>query len=187
MHFQLHRILLITSRFVAGGFRNDFVSLQKQQLLPTAYVVRREGYVLTRVCPSVCPHPGQGAPARVPPIGPGWGVPPPIRPGQGGTPTGGGYPTSVVLDTPRSVCLLRSRRRTFLFRWYIRIASLHSLQASANAISSIILFSLRIDVIFTDHVRSTREGNAFTGVCNSVEGKGGRGGYVLFRSVPGKG
>ena len=74
-----------------------------------------------------------------PPIGPGWGVPwwgyptlgiTPIGPG-GGYPDGrgyptlgahllvgpglGGYPTSVVLDTPRSVCLLRSRRRTFSF------------------------------------------------------------------------
>ena len=42
-----------------------------------------------------------GTPPRVPPfIGPGWE---------------GGYPTSVVLDTPRSVCFLRSRRKTFLF------------------------------------------------------------------------
>ena len=31
-----------------------------------------------------------------------------------GVPRRGGYPTSLVLDTPRSVCLLRSRRRTFL-------------------------------------------------------------------------
>ena len=196
------------------------------QYLPTAYVVRREGYVLTRVCPSVCPHPGgvypsqvqaggglpppgpaggypcwglplpRGTPPQVPPVGPGqgvstlgtpitpgqgvphqgypcWGVPTlgtPIRPGQGypcqGVPhlryppirPGWGYPTSGtppldqargtpengvlhlgyppwsdlaggypcqggtppqiingVLDTPRSVCLLRSRRRTFLF------------------------------------------------------------------------
>ena len=165
---------------------------------------RREGYVLTRVCPSVCPHPGGGGtpvrsrwgggtparsswgvpPARgypnggyptsgtpswtwlgVPPtrrypdggyptlgtplvgpghggypcqegtpIGgtppqvlPGWTWPegypdggtslrvPPVRPGWGGTPMGGGYPTSVVLDTPRSVSLLLSRRRTILF------------------------------------------------------------------------
>ena len=42
---------------------------------------------------------------------------PPILPGQGGTPMGGTPPrvTDGVLDTPRSVCLLRSRRRTFLF------------------------------------------------------------------------
>ena len=39
-----------------------------------------------------------------------------IRPGWGGYPNkGGGVPHRVVLDTPRSVCLLRSRRRTFLF------------------------------------------------------------------------
>ena len=148
------------------------------------YVVRREGNVLTRVCPSVCPHPGGGGtPARYrwggkrgnpsqvqsgggnpiggtqlgevyptsgtlrwtwpggyptsgtppPPCwtwlgGPLLGVPPPqvppIRPGWGypcwgallwyPPPQGGGYPDG-VLDTPRSVCLLRSRRRTFLW------------------------------------------------------------------------
>ena len=33
---------------------------------------------------------------------------------QGGTPMGG-VPHRVVLDMPRSVCLLHSRRRTFLF------------------------------------------------------------------------
>ena len=169
--------------------------------LPTAYVARREGYVLTRVCPSVCPHPVGG---EVPQLGPGggdtparsrqgvphlgyppqtWlGVPhlgyppgqvwpevgyPPVRSDQGGTQGGvpwlggtppwvppwsdltRGYPTSgtpyqtwlgctpmggappwvppvrpgrggthrVVLDTLRSVCLLRWRRRTFLFRY----------------------------------------------------------------------
>ena len=75
-------------------------------------------------------RPGQGVLQQggtspcVPPIRPGWGVPylrylPPIGPGWGGTPMGGGYPTSYritdgVLDTPRSVCPLRSRRRTFL-------------------------------------------------------------------------
>ena len=45
---------------------------------------------------------------------------PPCHTWLGGTPTGGGYPTSYritdgVLDTPRSECLLRWRRRTFLF------------------------------------------------------------------------
>ena len=109
-------------------------------LLPTAYVVRREGYVLTRVCLSVCPHlggiprPGPDGEVRQPGsarggipkvIRPGWGVPlrggtppqvPPIGPGQG-YPCWGGTPPRVadgVLDTPQSVCLLRSRRRTFL-------------------------------------------------------------------------
>ena len=103
-------------------------------LLPTAYVVRREGYVLTHVCPAVCPHLGRGgtlARSR-------WGGGTPARSSQGGTPAGGTlpvvphlrYPTSDlagggsvpcreggtpprvtdgVLDTPRSVCLLRSR------------------------------------------------------------------------------
>ena len=82
------------------------------------------------------PLPG-GYPTSGTPIRPGWGgtpargVPhlghPPIRPGQGGGVTlagggvGGGTPPQVtdgVLDTPRSVCLLRSRRRTFLCHYY---------------------------------------------------------------------
>ena len=228
-------------------------------LLPTAYVLRREGSVLTCVCPSVCPHlggypswgvphlryplsdlakgvpcwgvphlgyppvgPGQGVPLmegctlsggtparevphlRYPPVGPGQGVSlmegctlsggtparevphlgyPPVRPGQEGTPAGGtppqvpplsdlgvplpwggypagGYSTSRthpcwtwlrgypcwgdtppllsqtwlgggtpprvrdgVLDTPRSVCLLRPRRRTFLLFHLFRSGS----------------------------------------------------------------
>ena len=114
--------------------------------LPTAYVVRREGNVLTRVCPSFClstpggVYPGQvqvggypcqgvphlwyppsdlagGTPPRVPPSDLAGGYPtsstppPPVRPGQGGYPTSDG-----VLDTPRSVWLLRSRRRTFLLQ-----------------------------------------------------------------------
>ena len=69
-------------------------------------------------------YPG-GTPPRVPPIRPGrggtpmgvphLGYPPPVTPGWGGTPTGR-VPHRVVLDTPRSVCLLRSRRRTFLLQ-----------------------------------------------------------------------
>ena len=175
---------------------NCLVSIfSSAHLLPTAYVVRREGYVLTRVClstPGGVPRPGpdRGYPSQVwwgggypagvshlryphqiwlgvpcqgvpygeypaggtPPHQTCWGVPcwgypaggvpcwgvshlgtPPIRPGQGvpcwGGPhlgylppplsdlAGGGTPPRVtdgVLDTPRSVCLLRSRRRTFL-------------------------------------------------------------------------
>ena len=150
-----------------------------------AHVVRREGNVLTRVCPSihpsVCPylggipHPGpgrgRGTPARsslggphlgyppwsdlaggtppqVPPSDlagvplpggtphqvtppsnlaggyPCWGVPhlgyPLIGPGQE-VPPAGGYPTDGVLDMPRSVCRLRSRRRTFLFEFCFQI------------------------------------------------------------------
>ena len=58
----------------------------------TAYVVRREGYVLTRVCPSVCPRrgwggtPGQVQAGGVPQLG---GTPPRVPPGQtwlGGVP-----------------------------------------------------------------------------------------------------
>ena len=60
------------------------------------YVVRREGYVLTRVCPSVCPHLG-GYPGQVQ-----TGVP---QPGlMGGTPAGGvphlGYPCQTWLGVP---------------------------------------------------------------------------------------
>ena len=62
--------------------------------------------------------PQQGnTPPQVPPMGqPGgthWGVPP--------SDLAGGIPPRVtdgVLDTPRSVCLLRSRRRTFLLHCY---------------------------------------------------------------------
>ena len=86
------------------------------------------------VCPHLGGYPGQvqaggGYPSQIqlggyptlgiPPVSPGWGVPhlgyPLIRPGQEGTPMGGGIPPWLVLDMPRSVCLLRSRRRTFLF------------------------------------------------------------------------
>ena len=152
--------------------------------LPTAYVVKREGYVLTRVCLSV--HGGGGGVPRGQ-VKPGWGVPPfsigggypsqvrwdggtparsnggevpwpgltggtPARsdggtPAKGYPPAGMGYPPGQVrtggypplaggtpcqtpqqgvppwyrtidgvLDMPRSVCLLRSGRRTFLFK-----------------------------------------------------------------------
>ena len=73
-----------------------------------------------------------GTPPQVPPIRPGWGgyptlgTPcqtwpgvPPLSDLAGGTPTGGTPPriSDGVLDTPQSVCLLRSRRRTFLYIW----------------------------------------------------------------------
>ena len=121
------------------------------QYLPTAYVVRREGYVLTRVCPSVCPHlvgvprPGPDGGGGVPQPGLG-GYPSQVQ-ARGGVPqpglTGGaparGYPTSGtllpldwggggtppqvtdgVLDMPRSVCLLPSRRRIFFLTSLVR-------------------------------------------------------------------
>ena len=166
------------------------------EFLPTAYVVRREGYVLTRVCLSVQRGGGVAQPGpdrRVPqpgtdggtlarsrwgqggtPVRSGWGVPQPgpdggtlARSGQGvpkvgyppsqvrmevpevGYPppgqvrrgsTQGGVPPSRygvpsgrdgvhpppqyrtadgILDTPRSVCLLRPRRRTFLYSYFL--------------------------------------------------------------------
>ena len=67
-------------------------------LLPTAYVVRQEGYVLTRVCPSVCPNP-----RRVPQPGPGGvGGTQPVQLGVG-TPVGGThfrYPHQTLWGVP---------------------------------------------------------------------------------------
>ena len=66
-------------------------------------------------------YPARGYPAGgYPAGGGGWGYPgrAPPRPGQDmGNPAGGGYPvrtTEGVLTTRRAVCLLHSRRRTFL-------------------------------------------------------------------------
>ena len=62
--------------------------MTRNYLLPTAYVVRREGYVLARVCPSVClSTPRGGTPSRsrqeVPQPGPagGGGYPSQVQPG----------------------------------------------------------------------------------------------------------
>ena len=70
-------------------------------------------------------YPTLGTPCQTWP----WGTPtrgyptlgaPPVGPGQGDPDRArGGTPPRVVLDRPRSVCLLRSRRRTFLFKEYI--------------------------------------------------------------------
>ena len=70
--------------------------------------------------PPIGPHrgvlPGRGVPHL------GYPPPPPLSDlaSRGGTPCGGGGVTPLretdgVLDTARSVCLLRSRRRTFLY------------------------------------------------------------------------
>ena len=94
-------------------------------LLPPAYVVRREGNVLTRVCPSICLSTGGGS------VQPGGGS---VQPGGGSvqlagggvSPAGGGQSSQQggsvqpggggqVLTTRWAVCLLRSRRRTFLY------------------------------------------------------------------------
>ena len=99
------------------------------------------------------PLPG-GTPPLVPPVRPGWGVPlpggtpPQISPCQTwpwGLPLlGGGYPTldtphqtwpggtppqvtDGVLHMPQSVCLLRSCRRTFLFKYFFIIQVRHGL------------------------------------------------------------
>ena len=152
-------------------------TLVKSWLLPPAYVVRRQGNVLTRVCPSIHLSVHRGVPQ--PGLDGGGGYPGQVQT-EGGTPTrsrwskvgyllagmgypwpgqdggilkvgyplagmgyplagmgyppdqvrmwgvpkvgyllaGMGYPpvwTTGVLATRRAVCLLRSRRRTFLF------------------------------------------------------------------------
>ena len=92
------------------------LTIKRSILHMTAYVVRREGYVLTRVCPSVCLH-LVGYPSQVQLGGThlgyllvrlGWGVPcwggtplwvPPVRPGWG-VPLLGGYP---IRGTPPQV------------------------------------------------------------------------------------
>ena len=60
-------------------------------LLPTAYVVRQEGYVLTRVCPSICLSWGGGT-QPVPGSGGGEGVLYQVLTGGGGGIPWPGYP-----------------------------------------------------------------------------------------------
>ena len=88
-------------------------------LLPQPYVVRREGNFFTRVSLSV--HKGGIVQSQVlSPVSGSRSIPrgTPV-PEQGGVVSGGqGTPmetTERVLATQRAVCLLRSRRRTFLF------------------------------------------------------------------------
>ena len=60
---------------------------KKYASLPPAYVVRREGNVLTRVCPSICLSTGGGG-GSVSLLSPGGGV---VSPAGGGvSPAGGG-------------------------------------------------------------------------------------------------
>ena len=133
--------------------------------LPPAYVVRREGNVLTRVCPSVSPQGGGGVsqptqPGGVSPAGGGQSSrggsvqPGGISPARGevGHSAWGGWggsgqsargrgvsrgegvsqdrTTEWVLTTRRAVCLLRSRRRTFL----LELFSLTTIPQSAFSI-----------------------------------------------------
>ena len=116
--------------------RRYIVMLHSTLLLPPAYVVRREGHVLTRVCPSihdsVCPQGGGGQSSvqlggGVRSSGVGGEVRSSRRGGGQVQPVGGGVrssrggevsqdrTTEWVVTTRRAVCLLRSRRRTFLF------------------------------------------------------------------------
>ena len=79
--------------------------LMRQLLLPPAYVVRREGNVLTRVCPSICLSTGGGYPYPIMlcncwtlprmPWG-SWGGTLPGPAGEGGT-LPGGYPVGGTL------------------------------------------------------------------------------------------
>ena len=78
---------------------------------------------------------------------------PPGQTWPGGAPTGGGgVPHQVVLDTPRSVCLLRSCRRTFLFHldlvrfvfWYVLKGRV------ANVVVLVITITCMIQYIYID-------------------------------------
>ena len=116
--------------------------------LPIAYVVRGEGNVFTRVCPSVYPRGGGGGGGgrgSQPGVYPRWGVGYPAG-GGGGTPP---RVTDGVLNTPRSVCLLRSRRRTFLFSWVFASACYPRI-IIAPTVSSFPTFALikRSSVVF---------------------------------------
>ena len=92
------------------------------QFLPPAYVVRREGNSFTLF---VSPHLGGGGSADRGGSGPatgggGGGVRSSHRRGGGSGPAGGGVSGpagggSASCALLRAVCLLRSRRRTFLF------------------------------------------------------------------------
>ena len=114
----------------------------------------------------VPPPPGgtRTPPGQVPPGGvPGSGTP------RGGTrtPPPGGYPgrtTEGVLTTRRAVCLLRSRRRTFLFIlcW---VTNCYYVKMSSNLFHTFV--NEHHFCISTDHIRSTRQGNVFTCVCVS--------------------
>ena len=83
-------------------------------------------------------YPNRGVPeVGYPPVGPGWGYQmggyprwgtPPYQTWTGGYPDGGGGTplrlTDGVLDKRRSVCLLRSRRRTFLLSIWLHTVDL---------------------------------------------------------------
>ena len=73
----------------------------------------------TMVPPSSCQTWLGDTPARSSWGVPHLGTPPPWSDlAWGGTPTRWGTPSRVVLDAPRSVCLVRSRRRTFLLELF---------------------------------------------------------------------
>ena len=91
------------TRYGTGSMPLPF-SCRRTFLIPTVYIVRWEGYVLTHVCPSVCPHPGGGGVYPCRGGTPSWVTPPPRQTWPGGYPTlgtpprlnlaEGGYPTS---------------------------------------------------------------------------------------------
>ena len=110
-------------------------SLIEFSLLPPAYVVRREGNVLTRVCPSICLSTGRGS---VQPEGrcqSSWGGCQSSWGGQssrGGVSQPGRGSAKIGQQNEYSlhggaVCHLRSHRRTFFFqvnsnRLFIKLA-----------------------------------------------------------------
>ena len=108
-------------------------------LLPPAFRSMQDGHVITGVCSS----PGQGR---------GY-------PGRGGTQVWyppaqvrrGGYPvrtTEGVFTTRRAVCLLRSRRRTFLFSNKIFLLFLYVSQRTSHFLSSEKMSDLATSALF---------------------------------------
>ena len=103
-------------------------------------------YPLVRSRCNTPPPPPSQVRMGYPPARSGWDSPPPPHTQE--------RTAERALATRRVVCLLRSRRRTFLwylFGWYLTWVSKW------------------IPFIITDHVRSTREDNVFTGFCHSVQ------------------
>ena len=155
--------------------------------------------------PSIRPGQGGtltgGTPSRVPPHHWTWlggtltgGVPhlgyPPVGPGQGvpqqGVPQwGGGTPSRVVLDTARSACLLRSRRRTFLLRqsstkevlvhsWMVHKGGL---ERSTGPSTLHVFLMFKFFEIFQDIIARTLCVRKVFSVCVSADGGTGSGSY----------
>ena len=95
-----------------------------------------------------------------------------------GNPGGGGYSTSYritdgVLDTSRSVCLLRSRRRTFLF--FVKLKLSYS-SSVLNSLKAQLGFFLKIWTCIPYNLDSTMQQRYFSvqGNCADILRNSGR-------------